>query len=112
MALFLIFYITMTCSIYINCVIFIRYFLSDLTSIHQPLRGVFGSVDHPLSGKSAMDQLGHLTSSGDSKVGLPWAMASRFLVGPLFGLPFFFLIFLFKFVWLIYTLDNLRPAIF
>jgi len=40
----------------------------------------------------------------------PWPL--RFLVGPPFRPPSFFLNFPFKFLWLTYTVDNFRPAVF
>jgi len=50
--------------------------------------------------------------SGDSTWGPGWAMAyPDFWLAPCLA-PQFFLNFLFKFVWLTYTVDNFRPAIF
>ena len=46
--------------------------------------------------------------SGDSKRGAGWAMAPHIFACP----PQFFHNFLFKFVWLTYTVENFRPTIF
>ena len=49
--------------------------------------------------------------SGDSMGGLGGPWPPRFLLGPCLVLPVFFN-FPFKFIWLTYTVDDFRPAIF
>ena len=79
--------------------------------LRMPLAGYTESIYSRLLQKWLTTALGRdprLKTSGDSKEGPGWAIAPRFLVGSLS----FFLNFPFKFIWMIYTLDNFRPAIF